>query len=256
MKHVTRILLALAPGYLAAQEAPVEGPAEGGDDARRYAVEVIIFRYDELVSVGTEVFVPERLEDETGIPVFGDPVADPAGDPTALTAVPSAAADEEPPAELRYRPLEPDEFTLEETRGRLERLQAYEPLMHFGWVQDTIPEAETPPLALERFGTPPPGLSGTLTLRLSRFLHLGVDLSLAADEAYVPPGGVPADDFPGPGQGAQASGTTPRYAPLRYEIAETRIIRSGETRYYDHPRFGVIARVTRAQEAEDPTGGR
>ncbi len=39
-------------------------------------------------------------------------------------------------------------------------------------------------------------------------------------------------------------------APVRYRISEDRIFRNGELRYYDHPRFGVLARITRFEEQE------
>jgi hypothetical protein len=33
-----------------------------------------------------------------------------------------------------------------------------------------------------------------------------------------------------------------------YRIQEDRIVRNGELRYYDHPKFGVIAKITRIEE--------
>jgi hypothetical protein len=35
-----------------------------------------------------------------------------------------------------------------------------------------------------------------------------------------------------------------------YRIQEDRIVRNGELRYYDHPKFGVIAKITRIEEEE------
>lgn len=228
------------PAAAAAQESPADGEVETG---RRYAVEVIIFEYTELDSVGTEVFVPERLPDEAS----ADPLA-----AEAFTDLPATGPATVPGVEPGFRPLGEDELAMTDMRNMLVRLQAYEPLMHFGWVQETVPDAASPPLPLERFGTPPDGLAGTLSLSLSRFLHLGVDLTLAADEPYVPPRPpalLPAEAGED-GTALPPASQTPRYAPLEYALAETRIIRSGETRYYDHPRFGVIARVTRADLAD------
>lgn len=34
-------------------------------------------------------------------------------------------------------------------------------------------------------------------------------------------------------------------APVYYRIREDRIVRNGELRYYDHPRFGAVAKITR-----------
>ena len=41
--------------------------------------------------------------------------------------------------------------------------------------------------------------------------------------------------------------------PVRYRIEEDRIFRNGELRYFDHPKFGVLAKITRVEEEEsDP----
>jgi hypothetical protein len=111
---------------------------------------------------------------------------------------------------------------------------------------------------LRAIGDPPLGLDGTITLYRSRFLHLDIDLSFDAgpeaaqnaqsatdrlvngdDSGTLPPGEFIEDDV----------GLQP---PLRYRIVEDRIMRDGEIRYFDHPRFGMLARVTR-EEASDAT---
>jgi hypothetical protein len=46
-----------------------------------------------------------------------------------------------------------------------------------------------------------------------------------------------------------AGGTAARSA---YRLSERRRIRSGELHYFDHPRFGVIARVTPYQAPDEP----
>ena len=104
--------------------------------------------------------------------------------------------------------------------------------MHFGWTQSTRPEELTRPIQLSSLSTPAPGLDGTLELYLSRFLHLVVNLEMEAER-------VDETDF------------VDNSAPVYYRIQEDRIFRSGELRYFDHPKFGVLARVTRV-EAEPP----
>ena len=142
-----------------------------------------------------------------------------------------------------------------ETYGRLNRLQAYEPIMHFGWIQPTIPEHLTPELQLNRFGRVPRGLHGNLKLYLSRYLHLVVDLSLDAPANA-------ADSYRGPliimDAADSAYGDRRQVVagngPLRYRLQESRIMKNGDVRYYDHPKFGVIAKVTRLSDIEtDPT---
>ncbi|MGB5164195.1 MAG: CsiV family protein, partial [Woeseiaceae bacterium] len=124
---------------------------------------------------------------------------------------------------LEWVLLEKSELTMTESYGRLERLQAYEPAMHFGWTQPTYEEDLTTSIPLHAFGRPPAALDGSLKLYLSRFLHLVVDLQLDA--------------------GAEQ--------PTFYRINENRILRNGEVRYFDHPRFGVIAKVSRAEDVPD-----
>jgi hypothetical protein len=39
--------------------------------------------------------------------------------------------------------------------------------------------------------------------------------------------------------------------PVYYRIQENRILKNGELRYFDHPKFGVLAKVTRVEEEEE-----
>ena len=218
--------LLLAPAL--AQELPDEPEAQ---EIRRYTVEVIVFEYSQDVATGSEVFLPDEPEPEL-LPledslVFTDePAAEPAEEPA------EELEEAEPLPDIELVLLDEEDYQLGEEFGRLERLQAYEPLMHFGWTQATWPQEETEPLPLFRFARPPEGLDGSLTLYLSRYLHLVVDLQLAAP--------VPVD---------------PEALPVYYRIEENRILKNGERRYFDHPKFGVLALVTRVEDEEDEEPG-
>lgn len=139
---------------------------------------------------------------------------------------------------------------MSEIAERLERLDVYEPLMHFGWTQSTWPEQEKEALLLNAFGTPPEGLDGELTLYLSRYLHLVIKLQLDA-----PGDDVEVRDEPVLSYGDYRTLNEIRdplqVGPVRYRIEEDRIFRSGELRYFDHPKFGVLAKVTRLEEEEE-----
>lgn len=282
MKRLSTLIVTLilpltggAQGALLDDIADLEPPAP--PELRRYSVEVIVFAYAEDVHVGTEVFEPELLPepelllDENGLPISELP------DGEAETAAEEAAeADAEGPATFTFELMPEEDYALQDVLTRLEELDAYQPLMHFGWIQGMVPNAETEALPLETFAAPPKGLQGTLTLHLSRYLHLVVDLQLAADEdASIEPGNGPAEGMAGGRYGDSAGYTQtqpvptfadrpmfggtaeypasdePRYAPLMYRISEDRIVRNGELRYYDHPKFGVIARVARVEAEED-----
>lgn len=211
----------------------------------RYTVEVIIFEYAEDVSVGTERFLPDEpppMPDElaTDELVFGD-------EPS-----PPAVEDEEPePDEPEFVLHLEEEFTMTDVASRLERLDVYRPVMHFAWTQVTRPEEKTRPIELHALAEAPAGLEGRFTLYLSRYLHLVVDLSLEQQPGFPDP--VAIDErvsvYSDGRGGAGYDALQP--APVRFRINEDRIFKSGDLRYFDHPKFGVLAKITRVEEPED-----
>lgn len=256
-----------------AQEAPAEEPP------RRYTVELIVFAYDESVSSGNEVFVPEAPPVEQ-IPEYGDRPADPAfpedlpesyGDaraepftdgPPDEPREPAERADDAAGVSLADRPPARQWIELElhaeqrprmnEIYGRLVDIDAYRPLMRAAWTQTTHGRDEAPALHLQSLGAAPPGLDGTVTLYAGRFVHLVLDLALDAA-----PDGATAEGvlYRGDGRRADGYGADPFAAPLRYRLEEDRIMRVDDVRYFDHPRLGVIARVTVPEDAEPPVEG-
>lgn len=221
----------------------VQAQEDLGDEVpeiRRYTVEMIIFRYAQSVSPGTEIFPAD-------VPVVEDPGLD--EDPLFVEEEP---LDEIPRfyRSVDFVPLAEDEYTMGDILGRLERLDVYEPLMHFGWSQVTWPDEETLPIELGTMGTPPEGLNGSLRLYLSRYLHLVVDLQLDAPEARE---SMDAQSSYGDYRSLNEYGDVGEPDPVRFRISENRILRSGELRYFDHPKFGVLARVTRVEDAPAET---
>ena len=211
----------------------------------RYTVEVIIFEYAEEVSVGTERFLPdepppvpdELAEEEL---VFGD----------NLTPPPVENEEAEPEDSEFVLHLE-EELTMGDVASRLERLDVYRPVMHFAWTQVTRPEEETRPIDLRALAEPPEGLEGSFTLYLSRYLHLVVDLSLDQQPGFADPVAIdePVSVYSDGRGGADYDALEP--APVRFRISEDRIFKSGDLRYFDHPKFGVLAKITRVEEPED-----
>ena len=234
--------MTLACATTAAQTAVEEETPE----FPRYTVEVIIFEYAEEVSVGTEQFLPEE-------PPLPDPEELVAAEPVFSDAAPAPVSEEqepEPEGPEFILHLE-DELTLTDLAVRLERLDVYRPLMHFAWTQVTRPEEETQPIELRALAEPPEGLDGSFTLYLSRYLHLVVDLSLEQHSAVVDP--IAIDE---PVSVYRDSRDTRGFddmqpSPARFSISEDRIFKSGDLRYFDHPKFGVLAKITRVEEPEE-----
>ncbi len=235
----TALLLMLASTGAAQIEPPVaEEPQE---EVRRYSVEVIIFSYAQDVSVGSEVFPPDVIEPPEPVPEETDDVV--------LDEPPAIDPEEDLPVirELELVLLDEEELTMTEIRDRMDRLEVYEPLMHFGWIQPTYPREETPALSLQAFAEPPPGLDGELTLYLGRYLHLVVELALDDPDNS---GVDETDNSFGDRFVFGDARKEPLTGLVRFRISEDRIIKNGETRYFDHPKFGVLARVNRVEEEE------
>jgi len=253
-KSISMMLLPMLTTGALAQDITVE---EEQPVVRRYTVEMIIFSYEQSVSAGTEVFIPDEppaiepgLDGELIEGLLQDEVAnrsvpeDPIEEDSDLQDV---LDDGERPYELVM--LAEEDFALLDIFERLDNLDAYTPLMHFGWTQPTYPQEETEARPLSSFMTPPEGLDGDLILYLSRYLHLGINLQLQApvddeeaeDALVIDNFGNSFDTF---GRSAVVT------YPTHYRIEEDRIFRNGELRYFDHPKFGVLAKITRVEEEE------
>lgn len=224
-KTLTLLLLCCALSAAAQDELATEEELE----IRRYSVEVIIFSNADDFASGTEIFVPDELPAE-GLP----------GEFLELTPLPRRTRDYE------LVMLSEDEFTLGEAYGRLQRLQAYDTLMHFGWTQPTYPDEEPQTRPLSSFAKPPRGLQGDLTLYLSRYLHLAVNLQLDGEPAKTAPEVVELTDYRDDFYRRNDTGTAT--GPTRYRIEEDRIFRNGELRYFDHPKFGALVKIARVEE--------
>ena len=250
MNKLTLCLLAiLLPLRLVAQDDAVDS---ADAQAPRYTVEVIIFRYAQDVASGNEIFRPEPSPDnadDASVAVFGDARSEP-----AERARPETPADLARPdlPDIELVLLDEADYLLGDALRQLQRIDAYEPLMHFGWTQSTWPEEQTQPIPLHLFARPPAELDGTLELYLSRFLHIVVDLRLRA-----PDSGPTEPSRPGIGgfDTDRPFGDAVAQRPVYFRIDDDRIMRSGELRYFDHPKFGMLARVTHVEAEEDPEEG-
>jgi hypothetical protein len=248
-------------GPAAAQDAALPG-SSAAPALPQYQVEVVVFAYREFdpteevfehrdvraLAVREEVLQPAPVFDDSN---FGpratapSPLAQapPLGGASATGSSPPGAQSGAPPAaetdpaeaavqaeEFRFRLLRPEELQLTPQYRVLERLQAYHPLVHGGWVQLGLPEQDAVPIDLGVLGVTNP--MGSVLLYVSRFLHVTVDVS------YQDPLAPEPVTVAGPGGLAEV--------PLkpRYRLTAERSARSGELHYFDHPAFGVLLKIT------------
>lgn len=238
-KTVSLCALALLTAVAYAEDGPEPGETS---EIPRYTVEMIIFSYDQDVSAGSEIFLPDEpppveMLDEASLE-----------SKLALQSMPEFVPELEPELtaedttkKFELTMLAEEDFTMQNIADQLERLDAYKPLLHFGWTQSTYPEEETEARPLSFFVTPPAGLAGDIKLYLSRYLHLALDFQMDAADSEMPGN---RDDNLGYTDSQVVS------YPVRYRIVEDRIFKSGDLRYFDHPKFGVLVKITRAADSE------
>ena len=180
-----------------------------------------------------------------------------AGNATSVEdAAEQRAEDAEPPLQsgkpvVEYLLLTEDELTMGDVIAKFELLDAYDTIMHFGWTQTVFPEMEPKTIEIDSLAEPAPGLDGSFTLYLSRYLHLNVDLALDEPPAFDDPVAIedPVRSF-GDARAGYNLFDDRAYGKVRYRIREDRIFKSGDLRYFDHPKFGLVVRVSRVEEPE------
>jgi hypothetical protein len=241
---------------------------------------MIVFEYAASAVSDNEIFEPDELpviEDLFAMPpaYYGDPGTNVNAD--LPVAIDEAEIDDENALELvmpeepeepeeeqileefpshilhtQLKVLDPEEHAMQDIYEKMVLLDAYEPIMRAAWTQATFEKDQTLPIRLRRVGNAPLRLDGNLTLYLSRYLHLVVDLTIEAEQAQS--GGRDDDGVRYYGDRRSSRnygyGYEQETTTIKYNISEDRIFRNGELRYYDHPRFGVLARITRYEEEE------
>ncbi len=240
--------------FAQAQQVTPETPVEAAEALRRYTVEMIIFEYADSDQAGGEIFIAEVIEPPPGEPLEGELV---------FTDMPATIENSGPGAkpslveiplsrQIDLLLLGPEQYTMQEIYRKLQTLDAYKPIMHTAWTQTTVEKEMTPPIRLRVLGNAPLRLDGHLTLYLSRYLHLVVDLALDAEPSAQSYSGNPVPAADTVSQDSHVYSDKPELQPpkVRYRIFEDRIFKSGDLRYFDHPKFGVLAKVTRHESAE------
>jgi hypothetical protein len=242
----------------AVAQAPLPSAAEL-ELPQRYEVEVLIFANRAFDPTEERFdYAPNGFGSGAAAPLEEAPVFDdlwlnpPLGElPQAQPPPPQPLTPESTPpdplaeqraalaAALRVVPLGPEQLKLTSEYRRLRAIAAYEPLVHVGWVQPGLPEAEARPFELKALGVLNP--HGTVRVHLSRFLHITLDLTYQGSSAAARP--------PGAGDGLEEIPLAPQY-----RMRATRSARSNELHYFDHPAFGVLVRVTPVPAADGNAG--
>ena len=218
----------------------------------RYEVEVIVFAHrdfdpteEHFAQTANGFGATATLRDA---PVFDETTfaAPPAIPQTPLNQPPPDPAVVARAEALLVRPLRPDELKLGTQYRRLRAISAYQPLVHVGWVQPGLPEADSMPIDIGTLGVLNP--RGTVRVHLARFLHITLDLTYQAtgSAATARDGGSAANAGSDlrPSTSGAGDGLDEIVLAPQYRLTTTRSARSNELHYFDHPAFGVLVRIT------------
>lgn len=238
--------------------ASLANGAEPPSPPELYEVELIVFRHADQTRTTPEsptvssIFEPPPLElTLPELPVLPGSGAVQAGGPLTIDA------DERPrlapiefhllelePVHPDFVPLRPGQHQLDRAYERLARIDAYEPLLHLGWIQPARNTGDTRPFRIEPDVAGRSGITGSVSLFKERYLHIEMDLSLTAE--------------PAPGKTPFFFGWGTDETPQPHRLSESRRIIGTATHYFDGPYFGVIARIQEvrtAAAARDKNGG-
>jgi len=131
-------------------------------------------------------------------------------------------------AEENFTELATGFYTLQNISYALEHSGRYSVLFHRAWRQLAYDKEHAVAYPIHSFSdNGRDSIEGIVKLVRERFLHLDVDLQLMSARHGTK---VTYSDTPG--------------NEPAFELSETRRIKSNVLHYFDHPRFGMIARVT------------
>lgn len=225
------LVLALVAGVAPAQTDEVLAEPEAAPP--EFEIEIVIFEYVggavgaredwAYIDTGRDAVTQQMISE--GKIILDLPPIDTLSD-DVMDGQPEAE-----PKPLVWTPLADDQRRLTDTFARMRNSRDYKPLVHAAWRQPVYGEIDATTLALERVAGTPSNLGASASIYVERFLHLTLDLELAKPITQ-------AADLPG---------------SLIYRLEEKRKMRSGETHFFDHPRFGAVALISKP-DPETVTG--
>jgi len=130
-----------------------------------------------------------------------------------------------------------DDLELKKEFEYLYNSNSYEPLLHFSWKESIYPNEKKNVRPLCSFVALPTNVKGNLTLYLSRYLHLDINIQI-----NEPSEKISLKNF---SDNLQELKPITHY--IKYQINEDRIFRNEELHYFDHPQIGVLAKVSRIE---------
>jgi Peptidoglycan-binding protein, CsiV len=225
-----------------------------------YRVELMVFSYPAGGTAEQWDATPDLAYPETTrfLTSPGDRSAPPGTAPNGSnTSVEPSAAASLQPTPFAILPSTQREFASH--ADSMQRSGRYRILFHEAWIQPMTGPSAVLPIVLDRSGDGGPWseLQGTIKLYLSNDINLETNLWLNTQGEYLhsvwsmppPPLGPPSV---APQPQSAVSGPKDRTYPYRHAVLlkQTRLLRSGEANYIDHPMLGVLVKVLPLSETD------
>ena len=109
-----------------------------------------------------------------------------------------------------YNAVDPSDMSLNDSYARLARSQSYRPLMHVAWIQAV--QSNSFGRAV-KISNPEGTVNGFFQIQRGSLAYMITDLEYSVDSVI-------------------------------YRLEEKRRFKLNETHYFDHPKFGVVARIS------------
>ncbi|MEE8305869.1 MAG: CsiV family protein [Gammaproteobacteria bacterium] len=200
-----------------------DAPTEETELLERFEVELLVFAYRDVFASGEQLRPPpEPLAELDSLDAWDS--LDSLEQVHEITPPAIERLSMEVPPVIQVQQLINAQLLMEDEQQRLDRVDAYDLLLHTGFSQEGVEEKWAIPVSVRRLGAPAK-LDGTIRLHRGRFLHITLDLSLDANVELL--------ELSEP-----------------YRLEQQRRLRSGEVHYFDHPAFGVVLTVRPEPEPE------
>ena len=208
-----------------------------------YSVEIIIFKYFDENSTGDELFIQEQMIlDKNNLNLNNEiptntPLHTLFGQNYELTEIPTDN-------KILFQALNKESLSLGIIFNRLSRLRAYEPIIWSGWKQSFLKREYTSKINLRRLKNTLGEFTGTFELyeSIGGKARLSINIEMNEKDKKPPPPNQMRIV-----QDAQHNLNT--NITVKYPLSDDKEIKIDELRYFDHPKFGIIAKITK----KDPT---
>ena len=213
-------------------------------------IELIVFKYLDETSIGTEIFERkvisnyERVGDQNSIDttITSQSILKDNSIIEVLEKINAIQLNEIPTDKNILFKLAPREsWTLENIYNRLDRIKVYQPIIWNGWYQSLNKEDSSQIVSIRRLKNTLGLLEGNLRLYESKRgkLRLALDMSMLEENTYQPESKEISN--------LENTNTSLESITelIRYPFSDDKEMKIDELRYFDHPKFGIIAKVTK-----------